>query len=121
MYGIINGSVDVNARRGQEAGVPFVLRDPATESRIKTFGIIARLSKYHVADGHNVEKENGRTKKGESFFSFSLKTLPRSLKIAACRRVSTRYANNGAERIKPTNEETAINNASHQRAQQIHH
>lgn len=26
VYGIINGSVDVNARRGQEAGVPFVLR-----------------------------------------------------------------------------------------------
>lgn len=24
VYGIINGSVDVNARRGQEAGVPFV-------------------------------------------------------------------------------------------------
>ncbi|KYQ51209.1 hypothetical protein ALC60_09674 [Trachymyrmex zeteki] len=26
VYGIINGSVDVNARRDQEAGVPFVLR-----------------------------------------------------------------------------------------------
>lgn len=26
VYGIINGSVDVNARRGQEAGVSFVLR-----------------------------------------------------------------------------------------------
>jgi len=64
VYGIINGSVHVNARRDQEAGVPFVLRGPERpDSRVKTFGIIARSScrKILLRTWERIER---RTKKG---------------------------------------------------------